>query len=107
MDRNLRPVCAPRLGLRDRKSRHVHPIETIACQVRKGAAGPREGKDRPRVSPARTRVGNAPGTEHLQSRLPREANRYATRPWGASEAIQIPANRDECGYQYISLIRRA
>ncbi len=61
------------------------------------------GKDRPRANHGEGRDRRAPSAWEAV-RL-REANWYPTRNVGASEAIQISANRAECVCQWIDYIR--
>jgi hypothetical protein len=61
------------------------------------------GKDRPRANHGEGRDRRAPSAWEAV-RL-REANWYPTRNVGASEAIQISANRAECVCQWIDPIR--
>jgi hypothetical protein len=61
------------------------------------------GKDRPRANHGEGRDRRAPSTWEAV-RL-REANWYPTRNVGASEAIQISANRAECVCPWIDHIR--
>ena len=61
------------------------------------------GKDRPRAKHGEGRDRRAPSTRKAV-RL-REANWYPTRNVGASEAIQISANRAECVFPWIDHIR--
>src|SRR5262245_38342634 len=61
-------------------------------------------KERPVLGRERTghggdKGGEASGVKHLRSCLSPRGNCYPTESVNASEAVQISANRDECGWQ--------
>ena len=92
---NIHPSCAQRLGFPRSSIQVLLPIRSSRCPtaLRKGGRSP-GGRDRPRANYGEGGDRRAPSTWEAV-RL-REANWYPTRNVGASEAIQISANRAEC-----------
>src|SRR6266566_9099311 len=84
-------------------SAHAHPIQ-CRCPTAPEEERPVPGREGPAAGEPRRRGDRRAPSTWEAVRL-REANWYPTRNVGASEAIQISANRAECVCQWIDYIR--